>query len=96
MPAAADLHTQLAGAGWTQLEGIGFTDLVKRHSGMDKDLPQGAFDAGRVLRSVERHQPTALAFNGKKAAKAFFTRLAVQPSGNCSFRRGGRLFISSL
>lgn len=69
----------LAPAEWRSLDafGIGFTDLVKRHSGMDKDLPPGAFDAGRVLASIERHQPAALAFNGKTAAKAFLGRPSV-------------------
>lgn len=61
---------------WRSLDafGIGFTDLAKRHSGMDKDLPPGAFDAGRVRALIERHQPGALAFNGKAAARAFFGR----------------------
>ena len=61
---------------WHSLEafGIGFTDLVKRHSGMDRELPPGSFDAGRVRKLIEKHQPAALAFNGKTAAKAFFSR----------------------
>ena len=57
--------------------GIGLTDLVKRHSGMDKDLPPAAFDVNRVRASIERHQPSVLAFNGKTAAKAFFGRVLV-------------------
>lgn len=59
---------------WRSLDAldIGFTDLVKRHSGMDKDLPPGSFDAARVRASIEKHQPATLAFNGKTAAKAFF------------------------
>lgn len=61
---------------WRSLDafGIGFTDLAKRHSGMDRDLPPGAFDAGRVRALIERHQPDLLAFNGKTAARVFFGR----------------------
>ncbi|MGV3552846.1 mismatch-specific DNA-glycosylase [Rhizobium sp.] len=52
--------------------GIGFTDLAKRAWGMDKDLPTGSFDAGRLRALMELHQPSALAFNGKTAGRAFF------------------------
>jgi len=64
---------------WRTLDafGIGFTDLAKRSSGMDKDLPKGSFDAGRLRSLIEKHQPEALAFNGKTAAKAFFGRQTV-------------------
>lgn len=64
----------LAPEEWRTLEAfdIGFTDLVKRHSGMDKNLPSGSFDAARVRASVEKYQPGILAFNGKTAARAFF------------------------
>lgn len=64
---------------WRSLDalGIGFTDLVKRHFGMDRDLPPGSFDVGRVQASIERHQPAVLAFNGKTAAKTFLGRLRV-------------------
>lgn len=64
---------------WRSLDGldIGFTDLAKRSSGMDKDLPKGAFDAGRLRGLIETHQPEILAFNGKTAAKAFFGRSLV-------------------
>jgi double-stranded uracil-DNA glycosylase len=65
---------------WRALDAldIGFTDLVKRHSGMDKDLPPDSFDAARVRASIEKHQPNALAFNGKAAAKAFFGLGAIE------------------
>jgi double-stranded uracil-DNA glycosylase len=69
----------LAPEEWRSLDAldIGFTDLVKRHSGMDKDLPKDAYDAERVRASIERHQPATLAFNGKAAAKEFFGRGSV-------------------
>ena len=59
---------------WRSLEafGIGFTDMAKRHFGMDRDLPRDAFDPQQLRAAVETHQPRALAFNGKTAAKAFF------------------------
>lgn len=71
--------TRLSPEDWRSLDGlgIGFTDLVKRHSGMDKDLPRGSFDAGRVRSLIEEHQPGALAFNGKTAARAFLGRMPV-------------------
>jgi double-stranded uracil-DNA glycosylase len=58
---------------WRLLDvlGIGFTDLVKHQSGMDKDLSKDSFDAERVRSLIELHQPAVLAFNGKAAAKAF-------------------------
>ena len=59
---------------WRSLDtfGIGFTDMAKNHFGMDKDLPAGCFDAGRLRAAIEEVQPRTLAFNGKAAARAFF------------------------
>jgi TDG/mug DNA glycosylase family protein len=61
---------------WRSLDrfGIGFTDMAKHHFGMDKDLPAGCFDAGRLRAAMEEIQPGALAFNGKAAAQAFLGR----------------------
>lgn len=61
---------------WRLLDafGIGFTDMAKHHFGMDRDLPAGCFDAGRLRAAIEEIQPGALAFNGKAAAQAFFGR----------------------
>lgn len=69
----------LAPEEWRLLDalGIGFTDLVKRHSGMDKDLPKDSFDAGRVRMLIKEHQPGTLAFNGKTAAKAVLGRTSI-------------------
>jgi TDG/mug DNA glycosylase family protein len=57
--------------------GIGFTDLAKRAWGMDKDLPPGSFDAVRLRALIDEHQPSALAFNGKTAGRAFLGRKLV-------------------
>jgi len=52
--------------------GIGLTDLVKSVAGAD--LPGGCFDAPRLRRKIAKLQPRAVAFNGKRAAAAFFSR----------------------
>jgi hypothetical protein len=51
---------------------IGLTDLAIHSSGMDGDLPPGCFDTARLRRKIEVASPSMLAFNGKKAAAAFF------------------------
>jgi TDG/mug DNA glycosylase family protein len=50
--------------------GIGLTDLAKRHSGNDAELPRGAFDAGALRRKIRRCRPRLLAFTSKNAARA--------------------------
>jgi len=69
----------LAPQEWRMLDtfGMGFTDVAKAHFGMDRDLPPGAFDPGRLQAAIEQHQPERLAFNGKAAARAYFGRMAV-------------------
>jgi len=64
---------------WRSLDtfGIGFTDMAKNHFGMDRDLPAGCYDSGRLRAVIEEAQPLALAFNGKTAAKAFLGRAPI-------------------
>ena len=50
--------------------GIGLTDLAKRHSGNDADLPREAFDVPALLAKIERYRPRLLAFTSKTAARA--------------------------
>jgi len=50
--------------------GIGLTDLAKRHSGNDDELPRDAFDAPALIAKIERHAPRLLAFTSKNAARA--------------------------
>jgi double-stranded uracil-DNA glycosylase len=57
--------------------GIGLTDLAKRHSGNDSELPRDAFDVPALIAKIERHQPRLLAFTSKNAARAVLGR-AVQ------------------
>ncbi len=52
--------------------GIGLTDMNKSESGSDSDLSRGADDPQRLRALIEEHRPRFLAFNGKRAAKAFF------------------------
>jgi len=51
---------------------IGLTDLAKHASGMDQDLPANCFDPVRLRQAIQALSPIILAFNGKKAAGAFF------------------------
>ena len=50
--------------------GIGLTDLAKRHSGNDDELPPDAFDAPALFARIERHAPRLLAFTSKNAARS--------------------------
>lgn len=50
--------------------GIGLTDLAKRHSGNDADLPVDAFDVVALITRIETFQPGIVAFTSKNAAQA--------------------------
>ena len=52
--------------------GIGLTDMAKTESGSDASLSKQADDAQAVRDKIERFQPRALAFNGKRAGRVFF------------------------
>ena len=54
--------------------GIGLTDLAKRHSGNDDELPPGAFDVPALRAKIERYAPRLLAFTSKNAARAALGR----------------------
>ncbi|HET6806960.1 MAG TPA: mismatch-specific DNA-glycosylase [Frateuria sp.] len=54
--------------------GIGLTDLAKRHSGNDADLPRGALDVPALRAKIERFRPCLLAFTSKAAARAALGR----------------------
>lgn len=56
---------------------IGLTDLVKTTHGSDSELPKSAYDTARLRAAIERYKPGVLAFNGKQAAKTYFSRTAV-------------------
>lgn len=83
--------------------GIGLTDVVKQHAGVDVDLPAGAFDPAGLRAKIRRVAPGAVAFTSKRAAQSFFgqqvvaygwqavtvgpTRLYVLPSPSGAARR---------
>jgi double-stranded uracil-DNA glycosylase len=50
---------------------MGFTDLVKTHSGADATLARTHFDVDRLRRLLEEFSPKILAFTGKRAAQEF-------------------------
>jgi TDG/mug DNA glycosylase family protein len=52
--------------------GIGLTDMVKTASGSDAQLPRGAFNAAGFIARVRSVRPGLVAFNGKRAAAAFY------------------------
>lgn len=50
--------------------GIGLTDLAKRHSGNDNQLPPDAFDVSALHAKIAIYSPHVLAFTSKNAARA--------------------------
>ena len=54
--------------------GIGLTDLAQQTSGMDKVLKKNDFDAAGFKRKMMDYRPKIIAFNGKKAASAYYNR----------------------
>lgn len=54
--------------------GVGLTDLAKRHSGNDADLPRDAFDVPGLLAKIDHYRPRLLAFTSKTAARAALGR----------------------
>lgn len=52
--------------------GIGLTDIAKTYSGADSGLRRGHFDADGLRHKIEEYAPRVFAFNGKKAAQAFY------------------------
>lgn len=56
--------------------GVGLTDLAKRHSGNDDELPREAFDVPALRAKIERFSPGLVAFTSKAAARAALGRAA--------------------
>ena len=54
--------------------GIGLTDLAKRHSGNDSELPGDALDVVALKTKIERYAPQRIAFTSKNAARAALGR----------------------
>lgn len=49
--------------------GFGFTDLAKGVAGMDRAIPNEAFDSRTIHSIIREYRPRVLALNGKKAAQ---------------------------
>ena len=54
--------------------GIGLTDLVKTVAGRDAGLPPQANDVAGLMAKIRLVAPSHVAFNGKRAAAAFYGR----------------------
>lgn len=52
--------------------GIGLTDIAKSYSGADSGLRRSHFDADGLRLKIHENAPLVFAFNGKKAAQAFY------------------------
>ena len=67
---------ELKPAEFTELPrfGIGLTDLAKFTSGTDREVNSAAFDIQGFSTKIQDVSPRAVAFNGKRAAKAFLGR----------------------
>lgn len=58
---------------WLALDyGIGLTDIVKKASGADSTLRPADFDSAGLGKKMKVFAPGILAFNGKRAAQAFY------------------------
>ncbi len=73
--------------------GIGLTDLAKRHSGPDGELPKGAFDVDALRKKIEYYQPRVLAFNGKTAARGILQREQVDYGIQARRDMTSRIFV---
>lgn len=54
--------------------GIGFTDVAKRASGMDHEIPASAFEPVGLRERLRIHRPRFVAFTSKRAASFWFGR----------------------
>ncbi len=52
--------------------GFGLTDVAKAASGADHQLAAGDFDSDNLRLKIAQFSPRVLAFNGKRAAQAFY------------------------
>lgn len=71
---------------------IGLTDLCKVHSGVDAELPAGAFDLSAFRKKMQRYRPRIIAFTSKNAAQSFLGH-AVDYGLQPGALFGSRLFV---
>ncbi len=72
--------------------GIGLTDLCKVHSGVDAELPEGAFDLAAFRRKLRRVRPKLVAFTSKNAAQSCLGH-AVEYGLQAEQLEGAALFV---
>jgi double-stranded uracil-DNA glycosylase len=73
--------------------GIGLTDVVKERFGMDHQLQTSDFDPVAVQRKIEQFAPRSVAFNGKRAASAFY---GLKDTVQLAYGRQAELFATSV
>jgi TDG/mug DNA glycosylase family protein len=61
--------------------GIGLTDLVKHHFGLDKDLKDEHFDTKSFEGKILKYRPKAVCFNGKEAARVYLNLKSTKEVG---------------
>lgn len=71
---------------------IGLTDLCKVHSGVDAELPPGAFDVDAFRKKMQHYRPRIIAFTSKNAAQSFLGQ-AVDYGLQQGALFGSRLFV---
>ncbi len=71
--------------------GIGLTDMAKHYAGGDAGIRRAHDDPAALTAKINRFRPAVLAFNGKRAARAFvghdvgYGRLDSMPGGTVLF-----------
>jgi len=73
--------------------GLGLTDIAKRHSGNDAELPGDADDASGLRDRIERHRPRVVAFVGKRPAKVALGRNILDYGWQEDTFAGSRVFV---
>ena len=73
--------------------GIGLTDLAKRHSGNDSELPGDAFDVEALKTKIAHFAPQRLAFTSKNAARAALGRRITAYGQQAEQFAGAEVFV---
>ncbi|HEX6928263.1 MAG TPA: mismatch-specific DNA-glycosylase [Gammaproteobacteria bacterium] len=81
-------------------DGIGFTDVVKRASAMEKDIDREAFRAGAgvLLEKLRAYRPQLVWLHGKTPLNALFRAAGATPGGEWGLQpatiEGIRVFVT--
>jgi len=74
--------------------GIGLTDLVKQQSGGDDQIDFRRAGLRELEQKIERLRPRVLCFNGKRAAREFLRRRAIEPGLQPEAIGATRIFVA--